>query len=132
MSRTKNHFNSETSNIKSSDTANSKAVPQAPTPIEPTPLTPDEVALADYFAKKAVAVMIRKYNRDYAKTNSPTVQGTLTLCPPYTSYRVELQAVTRIKEIMLESGWDVSINKRSKPGKHAWRSNYDYSISKQK
>ena len=129
MPRTKTKPAVETFSVEPVSLANTAMVKtdfHIPTPTEITSLLPDELTSAEEMAMTAITSMILELKRSFVNGNGGDIYGALNLFQPNTSIRVRSQALTRIKDIMLASGWHVQISKRSSD------SSYNYYIKDNK
>ena len=116
MLRTKTRLTVETGLLEPSTPANTAIVQtdfHIPSPDEISALSPDELVLAEEIAVRAVASMVFELKRSFVKGDGRYVYGALSLFQPDTTNRVKSQTLTRIKDIMLKSGWYVEITKRT-------------------
>ena len=116
MPRTKTRLTVETLLVEPAPLDNTNMVKtdfHIPSPAEISTLSPDELALAEELAMKAITSMVLELKRSFVNGNGGDIYGALNLYPPDTTNRVKSQTLTRIKDIMLKSGWYVEITRRS-------------------
>ncbi len=116
MLRTKTKASVETGLVESSTLANNAMVTtdfHIPSPAEISALLPDELTLVEEMAIKAITSMVLELKRSFVNGNGRDIYGAFNLFQPDTTNRVRSQTLTRIKDLMLGSGWYVEITKRS-------------------